>query len=202
MGKIKHRYHGQVYREVVTDTRIKHRDKFHMRYTYMLAHEWLLEHGYIKSRSDPDFPETLYLHRFTQKAGQEMWVWWRIQKSMNSFVRYDLDIDWHVIGLKEIEVIHNGLKYKAHNGEPEFKIYAKIVIDPGMKWSKNWFLKGVFDVFWRRMYKVQLDNFRRDLFRDTFRFKEAMKTYFKLKTYLPEPEGDRFWLDEDFQTQQ
>lgn len=201
MALVRHRYTDVTYRELLDDTRIKHRDKFHMKYVYMLAREWLIEHGYC-DRSDPNFPEELYLHRFTQKSGQEVWIWWRFEKKMNPFVYYHLDIDWHMIGLKDIEVIHNGMKYKANSGEPEFKIYAKVIVDPPKNWKENRFLNGIFEIFWKRMYKSQLDNFRKDLYRDTFKFKEAMKTYFRLKTYLPEPQSERFWLDEEFETQQ
>jgi len=200
MADIVHRYTGVIYRDLVDDTKLKHRDYFHMKYVYMLAHEWLMEEGYA-DRSDKNFPEEFYLHRFTQKNGEEMWIWWRLVKHQNSFVRWDLDIDWHVIGMKDVEVMHNGLKYKANHGEPEFKIYAKVIVDPPAQWKNNWFLRGLFELFWTRMYKAQLDNYRKEFYRDLFKFKDAMKTYFKLRTYLPETEGQQFWLDEDFNIQ-
>ncbi len=206
MPEVKNRYSGVIIEPLSEDTRIKHNDYFHMKYVYMLSHEWLMENGWQNAggkefRNDPEFPEDMYLHRWDQKQGQELWIWWRLTKKINSFIRYDLDIDWHIVGMQDTEVMQNGVKYKANKGEVEFKIYAKVILDPKGEWQKSKLMKGMFELFYLRMYKPQIKNFRRDLYRELFKFKDAMKTYFNLKTYLPEPEGHRFWLDENFQTQ-
>ncbi len=200
MPKVYHKYDDVDYLEVVDDTRIKHKDFFHMKNLYIIAHEWLVEEKWA-ARKDSDFPEALYLHRFTQEAGQELWIWWRCEKipTDNTFYKYVLDIDWHVIGLEDAEVVHNGMKFKANTGEPEFKIYGKLVYNYTGVWKNHWFLKYFYPLFANRIFLKNLQVHRREFRHDIYRFKEAMKTYLKLKTYLPEPEGQRFYYTEDFE---
>ena len=61
----------QDYLEPAFDERVKHKDFFHLKNLYTLLHEWLVEEGW-GTRTDPDFGERLYLHRFTQQSGQEL----------------------------------------------------------------------------------------------------------------------------------
>jgi|TARA_Y100000310_G_scaffold345266_1_gene463227 hypothetical protein len=199
MARIRHKYENVDYFSVIEDTRLKHKDFFHMKNLYIVAHEWLIEEGFAP-RLDPTFPETLYMHRVTPDAGDELWIWWRCEKvpTNNSFYKFVLDIDWHVIMLESTEVMFNGMKFKANSGEPEFKIYAKLVVDYQGTWKKHWLLKHLFTWFYKRLIlkdlKVHETEFREDL----YRFKEAMKTYLKLRTYLPEPEGQKFFYDKEY----
>ena len=199
MANVKHRYGDKEYREVVFDSRIKHKDFFHMKHLYILMHEWLVEEGWA-TRHDVEFPEQLYLQREHQKAGRELWIWWRMRKvpSKNTYYRYDLDIDIHVILLKDVEVMHNNLKYKANWGEPEIKLFAKIVSDYQDKWKNHWLLKHFQTLFWKKIFFKDFEMHRKELYRDIYRFMEALKSYLKLKTYLPEPESQQFYMDEDF----
>jgi hypothetical protein len=140
------------------------------------------------------------LHRFTQNSGQELWIWWRLEKTPtgNSFYQFHLDIDWHVILLKDAEVMFQGMKFKANSGEPEFKIYAKIIADYTKKWRKTPFLRQMILPFYKRIFKVSFEAHKKELFGELYRFKEAMKTYMQLRTYLPEPEGQKFYYQKDF----
>lgn len=199
MAKVRHRYTGTDYDIVVDDMRVKHKDYFSMKNTYIMVHEWLVQERW-GTRSDPDFPETLYLHRFTQTAGQEMWIWWRLQKipQGNSYYRWDLDIDWHIIGMKDENIMVEGKKYKANFGEPEFKVYAKIIADYQGTWKKHWFLKHVSSMFRKRLFHKDIKMHRRELYREVYRLREAIKIYFQLQTYLPETEGQKFLHQKDF----
>ncbi len=178
--------------------RIKHKDFFNMKALYVIMHEWLVEEGYA-SRKDANFPETFYLHRDTLRSGQELWIWWRVEKkpSSNSFYRFKINIDFHVILLREADVVYEGQKFKADWGEPEITITATIESDFEKKWQKHWFLKNFYEIFWKRMYKQDFELHKHELYRDAYRFQEAIKTYLKLQTYLPEPELARFWRRKD-----
>ena len=196
---IKNKYKDGWLKEVVEDCRIKHKDYFWCRYLYMMCHEWFIEHNY-GSRKDSDWPETMYLHRFTQKGGEEVWIWWRFRKQFNKFIRYDFDVDWHIIGLESAEVVKDGKKFKANKGEAELKIYAKIIFDQSNKFKNNSLLKGLYDTFKERIYYKDILQHRKQLYHDVFEFKQALKTYFNLQNWLPEPEGHKFWLDENMDT--
>ena len=173
-----------------------------MRDLYEALHEYLIEEDWVL-RPDEKFPERFYLQKEVQNVGHELWIWWRFEKFpsniYNSYYKYILDIDFHVILLKDVEIVRNGIKYKGHHGEPEIKIWAKMITDWQGRWDSHWLLKHFHEPFKRRIFKRELDMHRRQLYREAFRLQEAIKTYFKLRTYLPEPEGQQFYKNEDFE---
>lgn len=195
---VKNKYEGVVLKDIVDDSRIKHKDYFWCRYLYMMCHEWFIEHDY-GPRKDSSWPETFYLHRFTQKNGQELWIWWRFRKKFNKFIRYDFDVDWHIIGLEAAEIVKNGKKFKVNKGEAELKIYAKLIMDQPEAFKKG-FLKSIKKTFFENIYYKDVLMHRKRLYQDVFEFKKALKTYFNLQTWVPEPESHKFFLDENVDT--
>jgi hypothetical protein len=196
MPAIKHRYtdFDKDYLEAAR-FKIKHKDYFSWKYLYTLIHEWLVEEGYAP-REDQEFPEVLYLHREHQKAGNEIWVYWRLQKYpviKNPFWRYDLDIDIHVVLMRDTEIMFQGKKYKVNWGEPEVKIWAKCIADYKREWEKSPIMAWLKKIFWRRIIKRDFEMHKKELYREAYRLQEAIKTYFKLSTYLPEIEGQKFY---------
>lgn len=187
---IKHRYTEQDYMDAAT-FRVKFKDYFHLKNLYIMMHQWLIENTYATLEME-DFPETFYLQRETQQAGREIWVWWRMEKDPpthgSSYYKYVMDVDMKVILLRDVEVIHQGKKFKTNWGQPEIKIWARLVADYDHKWRKHWFLKNVNDVFHKRIFHHELEMHKIEFYREAYRFQEAIKTYLKLKTYLPEPE--------------
>lgn len=193
MAKIKHRYSDQLYMEAAA-FKFKHKDYFNLKYLYNLMHEWFIEEGYAPAE-DAKFPERFIMHRETQKGGDEIWVYWRMTKQpvKTKFWRYDLDMDMHVVGLKDAELMHEGKKFKCNWGEPEVKIWAKLVVDYENEWKKHPYLSHILKLFWKRTVKATMEAHKRELYRDAYRFQEAVKTYFKMGTYLPERELQAFY---------
>ncbi len=180
---------------VADEVRIKHKDKYNMKYLYMMCHEWLIEHGW-GSASDAKWPEKFYLHRWNQTAGEEVWIWWRFEKVVNNILRYDLDVDWHVVGMESADIIKDGKKFKGNKGDCELKIYAKVIFDPD-----NLLEEGPFGSFKRllyeRIYYKTVLKHKREVYEEVYKFKQVLKTYFNLPTYMPEIEGHHFWQDDN-----
>ena len=191
MVQIKHTQDGRLMREVA-NFRVRHRDYFHLKNLYITLHEWLIEEGWA-TREEEDFGETLYLQRETQKSGNELWIWWRLDKEINSYYKYILNIDYHVIMLREAEVMHQGQKFKTNWGEVELIIRAFVELDWKKQWRNHRMLSQIHGVWMRRIYKKSIDQHILTLYRDAYRLQQTAKTYCNMKTYLPEPEGDQFW---------
>jgi len=198
MEKFMHRFSklDKIYLDAVPPNgiRIKHVDYFSMKHLYTLTREWLVEEGWA-TRKDEDFPEEFYFQKETQQWGVELWIWWRHKKNTkNSYYRYLLDIDFHVLALKQSEIVRNGQKYKVDHADCEIMIKAKILSDAEDKWKNHPFLKHFQTIFWKRINKNIFEGYKRDLYQQVYRLQETMKSYLQLKTYLPEEEGEQFWL--------
>ncbi|MFH0978095.1 MAG: hypothetical protein V1837_02215 [Candidatus Woesearchaeota archaeon] len=201
MMKVKNRFAD--YDLVITvtdDTRVKYKDVFDMKQMYADMHDWLVEQEWTSSK-DSDFKEIFYHHRWTQTGGEEVRFWWRMEKipTQNKFYKWELDINVLTVNLKRTEVVIDGKKFKAFTGEPEIKIFARMIADYEHKWKNHWFLKHVRTLFFKRIFYKNMEMHRIELYREVYRFTEFMKTHFKLIRYRPEPEGEQFFTNKDFE---
>jgi hypothetical protein len=138
---IKHRFADKEMIKV-TDWGLRTRDAYNMMYVYLMAHDWVVEEDWAP-RDEMFFPETFYVQRDNPTMGKEIWIRWRLTKKAPgsgpgpALFTYVMDLDWKLIGLKEIEVPWKGQKIKADKCEFELLTRAQIVIDTAGEW-KAW----------------------------------------------------------------
>lgn len=172
----------------VNESTISYKDVFLLKQIYTILHEWLIEEDYA-SRNDEDFQEVCYIERKNPTAGDELWIRWRLSKSPDSkLYKYLLDIDFHILTMKEVELAHKGKKYKANKGELEIQIAARLQLDPEETIENSPLFKKFKDYYFQRLYKSRLAQHKNQLLHDSQRLQEAIKTYLKLETYFPEKE--------------
>lgn len=202
MVKVWHKLHGKDYKEAFfPETRVKHKDYFHIKDFYKMMHDYMVEHEFCERIYDPFFPEIWYSHQWDQVNGEEIHFWWRFTKALrgNEYLHWNIDVDVNIFGVKHVEIMKDGVKHKVQFGEPEIKIFGRILVDPEGKWKKHWFLRTVHELFWKRIYWKQFLSQRKDLLKEIYRFEEHIKTYFKLATYLPEPEGEGYYPTDEME---
>ncbi len=189
---VRHRYTG-IEMDQIADWVVNHTDVCSFKYLVMLLHEWLIEEGYA-SRKDSDFPETIYVERVST-FGKEIFIRWRCVKTGtgDSLFHYAFDIEFHTLGLKEVEIMHKGQKFKADKGEVEISLNANLLIDPERKWENHWLLKHFKKTLLNTTLKPKRKWHQGMVEKEAYRFQEAVKTYLKLDTYLSEPENQEFW---------
>jgi hypothetical protein len=192
MAFLKHRYTGVKYK-TVTKFVVNRKDILHLDNFYLLMHEWLIEHGYA-SRKDEDFPEKYYLHK-ESPAGKEVWWRWRPTRwplGASKLWRLDLDIDVHVLTLKDVEAVVAGKKYKAHQGEVEVQVAANLVQDPEGVLEESMF-KDVKKLLYGRTWKQQAEMLEKEFYREAMQLRDAINTFLTIETYLPTKEWPEFW---------
>jgi len=189
----------------VPEFRIKYKDVFHLKNLYVMIHEYLAEEGFADKDQGTGnqevhrYAETLYLEKFIQKGihqgGKEMWVWWRTMKSpegkYSGYYRYLLDMDFHVVYMKDEEIIHQGKKMKIQSGEIEIFIRAKIEADYLGKWENHWMLKHFHKLYYGRLIRYEFEKREKELWREAYRFQAKIKQFLNLRTFVPV--SDPFW---------
>lgn len=194
MALIRHRYTGSEYKSV-TKYVVNRKDVFHLANLYILMHEWLIEHGYA-SRDDTAFPEKYYLHKEGPTfGGKEVWWRWRPTRyplDPNKLWRFDINIDVHVMTMKDVEVIISGKKYKANQGEVEIAVSANLLKDPDKILEKS-ALKDIKKLLYGRMWKQQFEMLEKELYKEAMQFRDALNTFLTIETYLPTKEWPEFW---------
>ena len=178
---------------------IVYKDVYSWSYFYKLLHEWLLDNKYCTDK-DEDFREILF-EQIERSFGTEVWLRWRLTKTeigtYKELFQYDVDIDFHILGQKEVEVVSGGKKYKADKGELEVGVNAWVTIDPKKKIKEHWLGKHFDDFIFKTFLKKKHKQHRKQLAYEMQRLQEAVKTYLKLEAYLPERELGEFYQKRD-----
>ncbi|MBW2966111.1 hypothetical protein KY342_03330 [Candidatus Woesearchaeota archaeon] len=183
--------------------RVKFKDIFNLKEFYKAMHEWMLEYGWSSVESDgltieegDDHYETLYLEKQDAGGAKEMWWWWRLQKLpvSNSYYKWHMDIDSHVLYMLPAEVMREGKKLKVNKGEVEVKIWAYLEFDYLGQWSKHPVLKMFNKIFPNRIFKKELyEDHKLELYREMYTFQAYVKRWFKLRSFLPYEEITPFF---------
>ncbi|MEK6857711.1 MAG: hypothetical protein AABX39_03945 [Nanoarchaeota archaeon] len=195
--RLQHRYNlkSGVEKQELVNNQITYKDVFSLSYLYKLMHEWVVDNGYASS-SDDKFNEVFFLQKDNPATGKEYWFRWRLGKEPeggSKLFKYEIDIDVHVLGLKEVEVTQQNKRFKADKGEVEISVIGNLIIDPETAWESHPILKSYKQFILYRLLKKKLEGHQAQAVKDTERFLDAVKTYLQLPTYLKEKELGEFW---------
>lgn len=174
--------------------RVKFKDIFNLKEFYKAMHEWTKEYEWSSVESDgltienDDQYETLYLEKQDAAGAKEMWWWWRLQKMpiSNSYYKWHMDIDYHILVMLPAEVMREGKKLKVNKGEVEVKIWAYLEFDYQGQWSKHPILKMFNKIFPNRIFKKEVyEDHKLELYREMYTLQAFIKKWFKLRSFLP-----------------
>ncbi len=175
--------------------KVKYKDVFHMKNLYNMMHELLWEEGWTGYEGDRwhEDIETLYSENVYQKGihsgGKELWIWWRFRKDMegkfSGYFRYLLDIDFHGVYLKDVEIIHQGKKVKVNSGELEIFFRPRIEGDYTGKWRSNKLLKNFQDIYEKRIMLADIEKMEKNLWRVSYQIQNKVKEFLDLKSFVP-----------------
>lgn len=172
--------------EVAKGLSVKYEEVFHMKELYKYIREWMRDRGYLDDDKEK-WMETYYLDKMGP-AGKEIWIWWRTTREPdeNSYLQYKLNIDFHTLALKDVEIVHQGKKVKAHKGEVEMLISAWVIFDPKDAFEKSGFLKRYFKTFVDKIYREQLEAKRLELLKEVNELQEAIKQFLEQRAIVSE----------------
>ena len=172
------------------------RDAYNLVYAYTMIHDWIVEEGW-GPRDDKKFPETFYLQRENPVTGKELWFRWRLSKSgaglsKSSLFSYTMDLDFHVVGLKDTEIAWKGQKVKADRSEFELSCRAAVLIDKSHEW-KTWPFSAIKDIMVNRVKRSALDMHKASVYKDAYRLRDLVANYMKVETFMPTKEVGEFF---------
>jgi hypothetical protein len=109
---------------------------------YNLAFSWLKDNGY-------GVAEDLYNEKLSAN-GKEITISWTAAKNITDYFKYQIKVDWHILGMKDAEVEIDGKKVKTNRGEVEIVFKAIIIKDYEKRWEDKpiWkFLRGIYEKY-------------------------------------------------------
>lgn len=172
------------------DLSVVYKGIFEFKNLYAFMYEWLRDEGFTDDNGiGKEMWETFYWERRTPSGHTDYNIWWRLKMQppgqSSSWFLYKLNVDFTGLGVQKTEVMHNGKKVGAYNGEMGVGIKPVLVIDYAAL-SKKGSILGSFinpDMFLNRIMKKDLKYHKDTLDNIAFRFQEALKDFFGLTTF-------------------
>lgn len=167
---------------------VKYEEVFDIKELYKLVRDWLIAEDFASGKKD-EYMEHFYLEKHSQTVGREIWVWWRTDRTphRSKYFKYQLNVDFHVLGMKDVEIMYKGQKIKAQKGEVEVLINAFIETLPGVEF-KSGFMKMFSDLFRKRIYRKEIKEHEEKYREDVYRLQGLVKQFLELRGFLPESE--------------
>ena len=157
----------EVYKEVLKQTG-------HWKYSelYDLAFSWLKSSGY-------KLKEDLYNEKLSSN-GKEVIIKWTAEKKVTDYFKFQILMDWHILGMKDAEVEVDGKKVNTNKGEVEIKFKANIIKDYEKRWEDKplWkFLRGIYEKY---IIRETVEEFEDDLENETKEMIQDLKAFLRI----------------------
>jgi hypothetical protein len=169
----------------VSSFEIEHEDVFHLKNLYKRMYEFLVDEGWLAADGGDTLYETLYWERQRANESQEHHIWWRCYRipEGNRYYAYFLKIDYQTLNMRKIEVMHKGQKFGTNKGDVILRISSYLLPDYNNEWKKEKSgILGYFDYWFRkRIYKQEIDSYKKDCYAATYRFHTMIKQYLQFK---------------------
>ncbi len=146
---------------------------------YDLMHFWIVENDWTPLYGGTEGSlETMF---YTNRTNPTRWnynIWWRVQKEINKYVRYVMNIDFIGLGVSQVEAVWKGKKYKAYKGEFTFNLSAWVEVDPNGEWKESKIVTTFSNYLVKTLLRKNMLDYRDDLRRQLLEFQGFIKNFF------------------------
>ncbi|MFH0701595.1 MAG: hypothetical protein V2A62_04110 [Candidatus Woesearchaeota archaeon] len=177
--------------------RVKYKDVFELKAFYEAMHEWLMHYGWTDVDDKADHWETAYIERIDRNGNREIHFNWRTFKPAEGGpFNYYLDLNFHVLGLSNVEVVKDGIKLKVQKGEIEMHYQALVEKTYEKDLKKNKLISPFLNLFNKRVYRQEYEERKKELYQELYMMQNFIKQWFKLKRYLPYEESKTLFISQ------
>ncbi len=122
---------------------------------YGMLYNWIKDKGY-------DLSEKQYKEKLSG-GGKEIVIKWEAKKSVTDYFLYKIELDWHILGMKDAEVEIGGKKAKTNKGELEIVFKGTIVKDYEKRWEDGPFYKILRGIYENYIIRTTIGEYEDDL---------------------------------------
>lgn len=128
-------------KEQLFSSKIKYRGYFNFPDFYKFCYMWLNEEKSF------DLAETKYNEKIKGDS-KEIDVEWKGSAKITDYFKFEIKVEFKIIGLTDVEIVNDGRKTKTNNGEVEVKMKGVLVRDYDGKFEKSSsqkFLRSIYE---------------------------------------------------------
>jgi hypothetical protein len=171
-------------------TRVKYYGIFDFKQLYRDIKEKLGDVGYLSPlEGAKNMMETYYSEKRSSdpREAKTIWIWWRTGKEEEGspFYRQEINLDFHLRFLKDVEVMVDNEKKRAQQGEIEVWIDGNLYLDPKNEWADHWLMQHFVGFFARRVWRKQRESRKNSVIADVNKVQGFIKDSFEIKNFMP-----------------
>ncbi|PIN91151.1 hypothetical protein COU57_01760 [Candidatus Pacearchaeota archaeon CG10_big_fil_rev_8_21_14_0_10_32_14] len=160
--------------ETLYASKIKHTGPFEFKEFYRWCYDFLGEETKLKVTED----------RYIEKQGPEVKgldIFWTGSREITHYFKFEVKIQWKILGMKDIEIQKEGQKIKMQTGSCEIKLKGTLVRDYKHQFEEaNW--KTPFrDIYNKWVIPARIEEFEDKLIADCNNFLDQAKAYLELE---------------------
>ena len=109
-------------KDKIFSSKIKYNGIFSFPDFYKFCYDWLTEEPELKIK------ETKYTEKLSGDS-KNIDVEWIGEKEINDYFKFEVKVEFKIIGLKQIEVVQENTKVKTNDGSIEVKVGGTLIKD-------------------------------------------------------------------------
>ncbi|MBU3923532.1 MAG: hypothetical protein KJ592_01300 [Nanoarchaeota archaeon] len=122
---------------------------------YEMLFSWLKNSGYKVTEND--YTEKL------QGNGKEILIKWTASRKVTDYFKYQITLDWHILGMTDTEAEIGGRKTKTNKGEIAIEFKGNIINDYEKRWENHQFWKFLRGIYENYIIRSSVDEYENDL---------------------------------------
>jgi len=155
-------------------TKIKHKGIFNFKETYNLVYDWLINEGY-------DLNEKQYKENVLPGGAKEIEIEWEAMRKVSDYFQFVIKVEYHIMGMTEVEVEIDGKKEKMNRGQFEFIIKSVLVKDHESRWENAPFFKFLRTLYDRYLIPSRIENYQGKLIGEVDEIVAQVKSFLNLQ---------------------
>ncbi len=176
---------GELYTVTVVKEEVVHKGKYNIFLFYEALHRWFVENKFLDDSGSDNYLETYYYE--DRGSAKEIYFRWRTKKGSDSkYFNYALNLDAHIVGLREVETVIDGKKMTLDSGEITLNIESKMTMDLG-DLPSNPLVGFFYKKFLDRWLKPKFEFYKDELKDKTLGLIGFIKSYFQMPGAKMEP---------------
>ncbi|PIO08252.1 hypothetical protein COU59_02170 [Candidatus Pacearchaeota archaeon CG10_big_fil_rev_8_21_14_0_10_34_12] len=163
-----------VEKEVVYSSKTKIKGIFSFEEYYKFCYKWLTEDLGL------DVMETKYSEKIVGES-KNIEVKWLGTRDVTDYFKFEVNVDFMVIGLKKAEIINEGVKIETNTGSVETKVKGTLAMDYKGKFEKDAFRKFLRGIYEKWVVPSLIDQQKVKLIEDCDEFLNQGKAFLDLE---------------------
>lgn len=153
-------------------TKIKRTGVFDFTYLYSMIYNYFQDIGY-----------TMIEKSYSEKVGsqgKEITIGWSPYKKVTDYFRFNIDVKWLVLNLKEIEIVKDGKKIKINSGTFQIIVTGYVITDHKKKWDGTWIGKKFRDMYDNYIIRARIDEYEDKVVEELDELSQRVKNYLSM----------------------